>query len=171
MIWIILLIGVVVATYMVISSNKAAKDYARAVKRCVDNSPERDIADNPYYCPIHKTYFEHLGGLTCPSCEIDHQNDMYAGVYPPGINESNKDYYYVEDWIALRKIDLMWKDGKITEEEAIRRRDQYIRDTIPKRIAVAKGTDPEVQKAKIEANQKRLQNYAGAAQYSGITPK
>lgn len=123
-----------------------------------------------YWCPIHKSYFGHLG-VTCPMCESDYNNDVLAGVYPPGINESNKAFYYVEDWIALRKIDLEWRSGRITEQEAIRRRDKYIMDTIPKRIAVATGTDPGIQRAKIKANKRRLHDYAGAAQYSGITPK
>lgn len=123
-----------------------------------------------YWCPIHESYFGHLG-VTCPMCESDYNNDVIAGIYPPGINENNKEFYYVEDWIALRKIDLLWKEGKITEQEAIRRRDEYIIDTILKRVAVATGTDSEIQRAKIEANQKRLHDYAGAAQYSGITPK
>lgn len=104
-------------------------------------------------------------------CESDYNNDVIAGIYPPGINENNKEFYYVEDWIALRKIDLEWRSGRITEQEAIRRRDKYIMDTIPKRIAVATGTDPGIQRAKIEANKRRLHDYAGAAQYSGITPK
>ncbi len=120
------------------------------------------------WCLIHESYFGHLGA-TCPMCEGDYNNDVIAGIYPPGINENNKEFYYVEDWIALRKIDLLWKEGKITEQEAIRKRDEYITDTILKRVAVATGTDPEIQRAKIEANQKRLHDYAGAAQYSGIT--
>lgn len=129
-----------------------------------------DTANDRDWCPIHRMHFGHIG-VTCPSCDMDYHNDMYAGVYPPGIDESNKDYYYVEDWIALRKIDLMWKEGKISEQEAINQKETYIKDAIPKRIAVATGTDPDIQRAMIEANQKRLQNYAGAAQYSGITPK
>lgn len=133
-------------------------------------STKTDYSDDPSWCPIHKSYFGHMG-VRCPSCENDYHNDVLAGVYPPGINESNKAFYYVEDWIALRKIDLEWRSGRITEQEAIRRRDKYIMDTIPKRIAVATGTDPGIQRAKIEANKRRLHDYAGAAQYSGITPK
>ena len=55
--------------------------------------------------------------------------------------------------------------------EAIRQRDEYVKTVIFHRIAIARGTAPEVQKAKADANAKRLNNYAGAAQYSGITPK
>lgn len=122
------------------------------------------------WCPIHKQSFG-LIGATCPFCDTDYHNDVYAGVFPPGINESNKQFYYVEDWIVLRKIDMKWHNGEITEQEATRQRDEYIRNTIPKRIAVATGTDPDVQRAKMEANLKRRNNYAGSAQYSGITPK
>lgn len=120
------------------------------------------------YCPIHKSCYGALGAI-CPGCEHDYANDMLAGVYPPGINASNKNFFFVEDWIALRKLDLKWQSGEITEEEAIRQRDEYIKTVIPKRIAIAKGTDPSLEQAKMEQNQKRLQNYAGAAEYSGIT--
>ena len=130
----------------------------------------RDFTHDHDWCPIHKMHFGHMG-VTCPSCERDYHNDIFAGIYPPGIDDSMKQFYYVEDWIELRKIDLMWKNDQITEQEAISRKNVYIRNTIPKRIAVATGTAPDIQRAKIEANQKRLCNYAGAAQYSGITPK
>ncbi len=129
-----------------------------------------DLTDSRYCCQIHKFYFAHLDTV-CPMCQSEYHNDVYAGVFPPGINESNKQFYYVEDWIALRKIDMRWHNGEITEQEAIHQRDEYIRNTIPKRIAVATGTDSDVQRAKLEANLKRRNNYAGSAQYSGITPK
>lgn len=129
-----------------------------------------DLTDSRYCCQIHKFYFAHLDTV-CPMCQGEYHNDVYAGVFPPGISESNKQFYYVEDWIALRKIDIKWHDGEITEQEAIRRRNEYIRSTIPKRIAVATSTDPDVQRAKMEVNMKRRNNYAGSAQYSGITPK
>lgn len=127
-----------------------------------------DPTNNRSWCKIHSFYFANLDTV-CPMCQSDYHNDVNAGVYPPGINESNQQFYYVEDWIELRKIDIMWQKGQITEQEAISRKEAYIRNTIPKRIAVATGTDPGIQRARIEANQKRARNYAGAAQYSGIT--
>ena len=133
-----------------------------------EKSIETDYTKYKDWCPIHKHCYG-LTGSTCPDCEQDYANDKLAGVYPPGINANNKNFFFVEDWIALRKLDLKWQSGEITEAEAIRQRDEYIKTVIPKRIAIAKGTDPSLEQAKMEQNQKRSQNYAGAAEYSGIT--
>lgn len=160
--------GIVIAIVVLISVNRTGKTYRPEPFKYV--SSKESYMHGSYWCPIHDSYFGHMG-VTCPSCERDFHNDVYAGVFPPGIDESNKDLYFVEDWIALRKIDMKWHSGEITEQEAIRQRDEYIKTVIFHRIAIARGTAPEVQQAKTDANAKRLNNYAGAAQYSGITPK
>lgn len=157
--------GIFLAIWFAVSAVRGSKKhYMKAPQPTTPTKSSRD------WCSIHNSYFGVMG-TTCPSCENDFHNDVYAGVFPPGIDESNKDLYFVEDWIALRKIDMKWHSGEITEQEAIRQRDEYVKTVIFHRIAIARGTAPEVQKAKADANAKRLNNYAGAAQYSGITPK
>lgn len=161
--------GIFLAIWFAVSAVRYSKTHYMIAPQY--NKPVKtDFSDDPYWCPIHESYFGHEGAK-CPSCENDFHNDVYAGVFPPGIDESNKDLYFVEDWIALRKIDMKWHSGEITEQEAIRQRDEYVKTVIFHRIAIARGTAPEAQQAKADANAKRLNNYAGAAQYSGITPK
>lgn len=128
-------------------------------------APTKPPYQNWPRCKIHGTYIDCQISSRCPDCERDYHSEMSAKIYPPGINDSNAEWFILGDWQELRLIDLAWEAGEITEAEALAKKKKYIKETVLIRPNLGQITDIANKKAASE----RCSHYAGAAEYSGIT--